>query len=104
MTFCHIDESAPGSSSSSPNSNGKEGGSEDDETVDDEEFKQSHATFSLERKKERKSQRDERKRTKGAKAPRKEQEGGNTLFCKSMKKLQDQGDKISGVLESMERN
>ena len=104
VTFSHIEESAPGSSSSSPNSNGKEGGPEDDETVDDEEFEQSLAAFGLKRKKERKSQRDERKRAKGAKAPRKEQEEGDTLFCESMKKLQEQGDKISGVLESMERN
>ena len=104
VTFSHIEESAPGSSSSSPNSNGKEGGPEDDETVDDEEFKQSLAAFGLKRKKERRSQRDERKRAKGAKAPRKEQEEGDTLFRESMKKLQEQGDKISGVLESMERN
>ena len=62
------------------------------------------AAFGLKRKKERKSQRDERKRAKGAKAPRKEQEEGDTLFRESMKKLQEQGDKISGVLESMERN
>ena len=104
VTFSHIEESAPGSSSSSPNSNGKEGGPEDDETVDDEEFQQSLAAFGLKRKKERKNQRDERKRAKGAKAPRKEQEEGDTLFRESMKKLQEQGDKISGVLESMERN
>ena len=104
VTFSHIEESAPGSSSSSPNSNGKEGGPEDDETVDDEEFEQSLAVFGLKRKKERKSQRDKRKRAKGAKAPRKEQEEGDTLFRESMKKLQEQGDKISGVLESMERN
>ena len=99
MTFSHIEESVPGSSSSCPNSNGKEGGPEDDE-----EFKQSLAAFGLKRKKERKSQRDKRKCAKGAKAPRKEQEEGDTLFRKSMKKLQEQGDKISGVLESMERN
>ena len=99
VTFSHIEESAPGSSSSCPNSNGKEGGPEDDE-----EFKQSLAAFGLKRKKERKSQRDEKKCAKGAKAPRKEQEKGDTLFRKSMKKLQEQGDKISGVLESMERN
>ena len=104
LTFSHIEESAPGSSLSSPNSNGKEGGPEDDETVDDEEFEQSLAVFGLKRKKERKSQRDKRKRAKGAKAPRKEQEEGDTLFRESMKKLQEQGDKISGVLESMERN
>ena len=61
MTFSHIEESAPGSSSSCPNSNGKEGGPEDDE-----EFKQSLAAFGLKRKKERKSQRDERKCAKGA--------------------------------------
>ena len=103
VTFSHIEESAPGSSSSSPNSNGKEGGPEDDETVDDEEFEQSLAAFGLKRKKERKSQCDKRKRAKGAKAPRKEQEG-DTLFRESMKKLQEQGDKISGVLESMETN
>ena len=104
VTFSHIEESAPGSSSSSPNSNGKEGGPEDDETVDDEEFEQSLAAFGLKRKKERKSQRDERNRAKGAKAPRKEQGEGDTLFRDSMKKLQEQGDKISGVLESMDRN
>ena len=104
VTFCHIEESAPGSSSSSPNSNGKEEGPEDDETVDDEEFEQSLAAFGLNRKKERKSQHDERKRAKDAKAPRKEQEEGNTLFRESMKKLQEQGGKISGLLESMERN
>ena len=99
VTFSHIEESAPGSSSSSPNSNGKEGGPEDDE-----EFEQSLAAFGLNRKKERKSQHDERKRAKDAKAPRKEQEEGNTLFRESMKKLQEQGGKISGLLESMERN
>ena len=104
LTFSHIEESAPGSSSSSPNSNGKEGGPEDDETVDDEELEQSLAIFGLKRKKERKSQRDKRKHAKGAKAPRKEQEEGDTLFRESMKKLQEQGDKISGLLESMERN
>ena len=104
VTFSHIEESVSGSSSSSPNSNGKEGGPEDDETVDDEEFEQSLAVFGLKRKKERKSQRDKRKRAKGAKAPRKEQEEGDTLFRESMKKLQEQGDKISGVLESMGRN
>ena len=89
MTFSHIEESAPGSSSSCPNSNGKEGGPEDDEPVDDEEFEQSLAVFGLKRKKERKSQRDKRKRAKGAKAPRKEQEEGDTLFHESMKKLQE---------------
>ena len=99
VTFSHIEESAPGSSSSSPNSNGKEGGPEDDETVDDEEFEQSLDAFGLKRKKERKSQ-----RAKGAKAPHKEREEGDTLFRESMRKLQEQGDKISGVLESMERN
>ena len=67
-------------------------------------MKLSLAVFVLKRKKERKSQRDKRKRAKGAKAPRKEQEEGDTLFRESMKKLQEQGDKISGVLESMERN
>ena len=60
VTFSHIEESAPGSSLSCPNSNGKEGGPEDDE-----EFKQSLAAFGLKRKKERKSQRDERKCAKG---------------------------------------
>ena len=69
-----------------------------------QEFEQSLAVFGLKRKKERKSQHDKRKRAKGAKAPRKEQEEGDTLFRESMKKLQEQGDKISGVLESMERN
>lgn len=102
VTFSHIDESAPGSSSSSPNSNGKEGGPKDDDTVDDEEFEQSLAAFGLKQKKERKSQRDERKRSKGAKAPCKEQEEDDTLSRESMK-LQEQGDKISGVLESMGR-
>ena len=62
------------------------------------------AAFGLKRKKERKSQRDERKRAKSAKAPRKEQEEGDTFFLESMEKLQEQGDKISGVLESMEKN
>lgn len=52
---------------------------------------------------ERKSQRDERKCAKSAKAPWKEQEGGDALFRESMKKLQDQGDKISCVLEPMEK-
>ena len=45
VTFSHIEESAPGSSSSSPNSNGKEGGPEDDE-----EFEQSLAVLTERRK------------------------------------------------------
>ena len=56
VTFSHIEESAPGSSSSSPNSNGKEGRPEDDE-----EFEQSLAAFGLKQKKERKSQHDQKK-------------------------------------------
>ena len=71
---------------------------------DQKTMKLSLAVFVLKWKKERKSQRDKRKRAKGAKAPRKEQEEGDTLFRESMKKLQEQGDKISGLLESMERN
>ena len=102
MTFRHIEESAPGSSSSSPNSNGTKGGPQDEGSVHDEQFEESLAAFGRKRKKERKSQRDERKRAKSAKAPRKEQEEGDALLCERMNKLQDQGDKISGVLESME--
>lgn len=100
VTFSHIEESAPGSSSSSPNSNEKEGGPEDEGSVDKEQFEQSLAAFGLKRRKERKRQRDKRKRTESAEAQRKEQEEGDALFCESMKKLREQGDKISGVLES----
>ena len=104
VTFSHIEESAPGSSSSSSNSTGKEGGPEDEGSVDDEQFEESLAAFRLKRKKERKNQGDERKRAKSAKAPRIEQEEDDGLFRESMKNLQDQGDKIYGVLESMEKN
>jgi len=64
MTFSHIKESAPGSSSSFSNSNGKEEGPEDEGSVNDEQFKESLTTFGLKRKNERKSQRNERKRAK----------------------------------------
>ena len=99
VTFSCIEETAQGSSSSSSNSNGKGGGLEDEGSVDDEQFEESLAAFGLKRKKERKSLREERKRAKSAKAPRREQEG-DALFCESMKKQQEQGDKFSGVLES----
>ena len=64
MTFSHIKESAPGSSSSFSNSNGKEEGPEDEGSVNDEQFKESLTTFGLKRKNERKSQRNERKHAK----------------------------------------
>lgn len=53
MTFSHIEESAPVSSSNSPDANGKEGGPEDKGSVDDEQFEESITPFGLKRRKER---------------------------------------------------
>ena len=113
MTFRHVEESGPSSSSSTPSSssspeaNGKGGSAETaqgDESVDDQQFEESLAAFGLKRRGERKNQCDERKRTKTGKAPRKEQEEDDTIFREGMQKLQEQGDRITGVLESMEKN
>ena len=113
MTFSHVKESGPSSSSSTSSSssslaaNGKGGSAEsaqDDGSVDDQQFEESLAAFGLKRRRERKNQRNERKRTKTGKAPRKEQEEDDTIFREGMQKLQGQGDRITGVLESMEKD
>lgn len=85
--------------------NGKGGSAksaQDDGSVDDQQFQESLAAFGLKRRRERKNQRDERKRTKTGKVPRKEQEEDDTIFREGMQKLQEQGDRITGVLKSME--
>lgn len=111
VTFSHVEESGPSSllstwsSSSSPVANGKGGSAEsaqDDRSVDDQQFQESLAGFGLQRRRERKNQRDERKHTKTGKVPRKEQEEDDTIFREGMQKLQEQGDRITGVLKSME--
>ena len=112
VTFSHKEESGPSSwstssSSSSPKANGKGGlaeSAQDDQSVDNQQFEESLSTFGLKQRRERKKQRDERKRTKTGKAPRKEQEEDDTIFWEGMQKLQEQGDRITGVLESMEKN
>lgn len=81
MTFSHIKESAPGSSSSFSNSNGKEEGPEDEGSVNDEQFKESLTTFGLKRKNERvNAMKESAPKCKSAKAPWKEQEEGDALF------------------------
>ena len=113
VTFSHVEESGPSLSSStlsslsSPAANGKGGlaeSAQDNGSVDDQQFEESLAAFGLKQRRERKNQRDERKRTKTGKAPRKEQEEDNTIFREGMQKLQEQGDRITGMLESMEKN
>ena len=113
LTFSHVKESGPSSSSStspsssSPAANGKGGSAEtaqDDESVDDQQLEESLAAFGLKRRRERKTQRDESKCTKTGKAPRKEHEEDDTIFREGVQKLQEQGDRITGVLESMEKN
>ena len=53
---------------------------------------------------ERKNQCDERKHAKSAKAQRKKTDEEDALIRGSMQKLQEQGDKITRVPESMEKN
>ncbi|XP_078363753.1 uncharacterized protein LOC144647961, partial [Oculina patagonica] len=107
VTFSHVEESSPstsGTSSRSPGSS-NDNNEKDDEEIDEEEFEQSLAVFGLNKKRERKSQRrDERKRAKTAKATRKERDEDDDLFRESMEKLQAQGDKLTNVLEAMEKN
>ncbi|KAL9969657.1 hypothetical protein ACROYT_G021895 [Oculina patagonica] len=106
VTFSHVEESSPiasGTSLRSPGSS-NDNNEKDDEEID-EEFEQSLAVFGLNKKRERKSQRrDERKRAKTAKATRKERDEDDDLFRESMEKLQAQGDKLTNVLEAMEKN
>jgi len=113
VTFSHVEESGPSSwsstssSSSSPAANGKGGSAEtaqDDESVDDQQFEDLSPRLALNEEGKEKNQREERKRTKTGKAPRKEQGEDDTIFREGMQKLQEQGDRITGVLESMEKN
>ncbi|KAL9977490.1 hypothetical protein ACROYT_G014898 [Oculina patagonica] len=106
VTFSHVEESSPsasGTSSRSPGSS-NDNDKKDDKEID-EEFEQSLAVFGLNKKRERKSQhRDERKRAKTEKATRKKRDEDDDLFRESMETLQAQGDKLTKVLEAMEKN
>lgn len=108
VTFSHVKESSPstsGTSSRSPGSSNENDEKDDEERNIDEEFEQSLAVFGLNKMRERKSKRrDGRKRAKAAKAARKERDEDDDLFRESMEKLQAQGDKLTNVLEAMEKN
>ena len=108
MTFSHVEESTSSTASTGKNkSQSEEIDASDGNKEEDEEFENALAAFGLNKKQGRKShQRDDRKRVKRRKSLPKEESDvdESAMFCQSIEKLQAQGDKITGVLESMERN
>lgn len=106
VTFSHVEESSSSTASSTGNSGDGDTAEEDaalDEALD---------AFSLNKKRPKKSQqRDDRKRAaKKRKSLPKEADhesdavDESALFAQSIEKLQAQGDRLTGVLESMEHN
>ena len=114
MTFSHVEESGPrsssstSSSSSSPAANGTVDRLKvlrttevlmiNNSIINNSRSLSPHLALNEEGKE--KNQRDERKRTKTGKAPRKEQDEDDTIFREGMQKMQEQTGRITGVLKS----
>ena len=116
VTFSHVEESSSSTASSTGNSKGKQRkdvqDGDGDTAKEDAALDEALDTFGLNKKRPKKSQqRDDRKRAaKKRKSLPKEADhesdavDESALFAQSIEKLQAQGDRLTGVLESMERN